>query len=236
MATQSEPTALPHHRPIRSFVLREGRLTAGQERAFAELWPRWGLDWQPAQTLDLPGLFGNSAPVVLEIGFGNGESLAWMASEQPQRNFLGLDVHRPGVGHLLLEIERQGLTNLRVMRQDAIALLRDGLAPASLSAVHLFFPDPWPKKRHHKRRIVQPEFVAMLARVLAPGGLFHAATDWEPYAEHMLAVLDGAEEAFTNSAGRGQYAPRPDTRPPTKFERRGQRLGHRVHDLMYIRR
>jgi len=236
MAPQSEPITTPHHRPIRSFVLREGRLTAGQERAFAELWPRWGVHWQSGQTLDLRGLFGNSAPVVLEIGFGNGESLAWTASEQPQRNFLGLDVHRPGVGHLLLEIERQGLTNLRVMRQDAVALLREGLAPASLSAVHLFFPDPWPKKRHHKRRIVQPEFVAMLARVLAPGGLFHAATDWEPYAEQMLALFDDAAEAFSNSAGRGQYAPRPDSRPPTKFERRGRRLGHRVHDMLYIRR
>jgi len=232
----SEATTMPHHRPIRSFVLREGRLTAGQERAFAELWPHWGCDWQLGQVLDLPELFGNANPVVLEIGFGNGESLAWMASAQPRRNFLGLDVHRPGVGHLLLEIERLGLTNLRVMRQDAIALLRNGIAPASLAAVQLFFPDPWPKKRHHKRRIVQPEFTELVAQVLAPGGLFHAATDWEPYAEHMLTVLDGADGLFENIAGRGHYAQRPETRPQTKFERRGQGLGHRVHDLIYVRR
>ncbi len=146
---------------IRSFVLREGRLTAGQERAFAELWPRWGADWQPGQILDLHALFGNANPVVLEIGFGNGESLAQMAAAEPGRNFLGLEVHRPGVGHVLLEIERLGLTNLRVLRQDAIALLREGLAPACLAAVHLYFPDPWPKKRHHKRRIVQPDICCL---------------------------------------------------------------------------
>jgi len=228
-------TPIPH-RPIRSFVLREGRLTAGQERAFAELWPRWGADWQPGQILDFHALFGNANPVVLEIGFGNGDSLAQMAAADPGRNFLGLEVHRPGVGHVLLEIERLGLTNLRVLRQDAVALLRDGLAPASLAAVHLYFPDPWPKKRHHKRRIVQPAFGALVARVLASGGLFHAATDWEPYAEHMLAVLDAADDLFINSAGRGHYAPRPASRPLTKFERRGERLGHRVRDLLYVRR
>jgi tRNA (guanine-N7-)-methyltransferase len=223
-------------RPIRSFVLREGRLTAGQERAFAELWPRWGCDWRPGERLHLPALFGNARPVVLEIGFGNGESLAQMAAAELGRNFLGLEVHRPGVGHLLLEIERLALTNLRVLRQDAIALLRDGLAPASLAAVHLYFPDPWPKKRHHKRRILQPSFVALVARVLASGGLFHVATDWEPYAEHMLTVLDAADDLFVNSAGRGHYAPRPASRPMTKFERRGERLGHRVRDLIYVRR
>ena len=229
------PSPFPH-RPIRSFVLREGRLTAGQERAFTELWPRWGCDWRPGTELDLPALFGNARPAVLEIGFGNGESLARMAATEPGRNFLGLEVHRPGVGHLLLDIERRGLTNLRVMRQDAIALLHDGLAAASLAAVHLYFPDPWPKKRHHKRRIVQPAFVVLVARVLASGGLFHAATDWEPYAEHMLTVLDAADDLFVNSAGRGHYAPRPASRPLTKFERRGERLGHAVRDLIYVRR
>jgi len=232
----SELTVPSHHRAIRSFVLREGRLTPGQERAFAQLWPHWGCDWQPGQNLDLPVLFGNANPIVLEIGFGNGESLARMAATEPQRNFLGLEVHRPGVGHLLLEIERLGLTNLRVLRQDAVALLREGLAPASLTAVHLYFPDPWPKKRHHKRRIVQPAFVALAARALASGGLFHAATDWEPYAEHMLVVLDAANDVLINSAGRGHYAPRPASRPLTKFERRGERLGHRVRDLLYVRR
>ncbi|MGB5834716.1 MAG: tRNA (guanosine(46)-N7)-methyltransferase TrmB [Thiohalocapsa sp.] len=223
-------------RPIRSFVLREGRLTAGQERAFTELWPRWGIDWGMEQVLDFQALFGNDQPVVFEIGFGNGESLAQMAADQPRRNFLGLEVHRPGVGHLLLEVERLGLPNLRVMRQDALPLLSDGLAPASLAAVHLYFPDPWPKKRHHKRRIVQPDFVALVARVLVAGGLFHAATDWEPYAQHMLTVLDGADGLFDNAAGRGRFAERPPSRPLTKFERRGQRLGHPVHDLVYVRR
>ncbi|MFE8033580.1 tRNA (guanosine(46)-N7)-methyltransferase TrmB [Thiohalocapsa marina] len=226
----------PPRRPVRSFVLREGRLTTGQARAFSELWPRFGVDRRPEQPLDLPALFGNGNPCVLEIGFGNGESLAKMAQSQPGRNFLGLEVHRPGVGHLLLEIERRELDNLRVMRADALELLRDGLAPGSLAAVQLFFPDPWPKKRHHKRRIVQPAFLRLVARALASGGTFHAATDWEPYAEHMLATLEAADTLFRNAAGRGRFSPRPPERPQTKFERRGEGLGHRVHDLIYIRR
>jgi tRNA (guanine-N7-)-methyltransferase len=224
------------HRPVRSFVLREGRLTSGQTRAFAELWPRFGADRQPGQVIDLPGLFGNANRVTLEIGFGNGESLAQMAEARPEQNFLGLEVHRPGVGHLLLEIERLKLRNLRVMRADALELLRDGLPPGSLAAVQLFFPDPWPKQRHHKRRIVQPAFASLVARVLPPGGLLHAATDWEPYAEHMLAVLDAADDLFENCAGHGCFAPGPSGRPPTKFERRGERLGHRIFDLVYRRR
>ena len=226
----------PLRRPIRSFVLREGRLTAGQARAFDELWPRFAADRRAGQVLDLSALFGNDRPAVLEIGFGNGESLAAMAAAAPERNFVGVEVHRPGVGHLLLEIERRGLTNLRLLRVDAQALLAEGLATASLAGVNLFFPDPWPKKRHHKRRIVQPAFAERLARVIAPGGLFHAATDWEPYAEHMLAVLDAADTWFENTAGHGRFAPGPGDRPPTKFERRGERLGHRVHDLVYRRR
>lgn len=229
-------TDIACQRPVRSFVLREGRLTTGQMRAFAELWPRFGVERHAGQALDLPALFGNPNPVVLEIGFGNGESLAQMAETRPEQNFLGLEVHRPGVGHLLLEIERRGLNNLRVMRADAVELLRDGLPPASLAAVQLFFPDPWPKTRHHKRRIVQPPFVALTARVLAPGGLLHAATDWQPYAEQMLAVLDGADDLLENRAGRGCFAPRPSRRPATKFERRGERLGHSIFDLMYRRR
>ncbi|HBG96757.1 MAG TPA: tRNA (guanosine(46)-N7)-methyltransferase TrmB [Chromatiaceae bacterium] len=232
----SPPTLRREHRPIRSFVLRQGRLTTGQQRAFAELWPRWGLHWRPGEVLDVHGLFGNANPVVLEIGFGNGESLACMASEQPGRNFLGLEVHRPGIGHLLLEIERAGLNNLRILCQDAVELLRGGLPPASLDAVHLFFPDPWPKKRHHKRRIVQSEFVLLLARALKPGGTFHAATDWEPYAEYILGMFDAADDLFSNSAGQGGFVARPAWRPPTKFERRGERLGHPVRDLVYRRR
>jgi tRNA (guanine-N7-)-methyltransferase len=238
--TQGGPRTADHHRPVRSFVLREGRLTAGQERAFRTLWPRFGVDWQAGTLLQPSALFEQSLPVVLEIGFGNGESLAAQAAATPERNFLGLEVHRPGIGHLLLEIERRGLANLRVMRQDARALLRPppagGLPDASLAGVQLFFPDPWPKKRHHKRRIVQPDFMRDVARVLVPGGRFHAATDWAPYAEHMLGVVEALPDLFENTAGPGRFAERPQSRPPTKFERRGERLGHQVFDLVYWRR
>lgn len=223
-------------RAIRSFVRREGRLTAAQGRAFTELWPRFGLDWTPGAPFDLAALFGNDRPVVLEIGFGNGESLATMAERDPERNWLGIEVHRPGIGHLLLEIERRGLSNLRLLCQDAVEVLRSGIVPGALDAVYLFFPDPWPKKRHHKRRILTQELVELLARAIRPGGIFHTATDWAPYAEQMLRVLEGAPHLFENTAGPGAYAPRPASRPPTKFERRGERLGHPVVDLVYRRR
>ncbi|MBK5966586.1 tRNA (guanosine(46)-N7)-methyltransferase TrmB [Thiocystis minor] len=224
------------HRAIRSFVLREGRLTLAQERAFRELWPRFGLDWSPGDSLDFVAIFGNDRPVVLEIGFGNGDSLAEMAEQDPARNWLGIEVHRPGVGHLLLEIERRALTNLRIVRHDAVEVLARGIPPASLDAVQLFFPDPWPKRRHHKRRILSPDLVALLARTIRPGGIFHAATDWEPYAEQMLETLDAAADQFENTAGQGQFAPRPVLRPLTRFELRGERLGHRVRDLLFRRR
>jgi len=223
-----------HHRPIRSYVLREGRLTAGQERAFTELWPRFGIDYTGVP-LDLPARFGNDRPVWLEIGFGNGDALAALAESHPDRNCLGIEVHRPGVGHLLLQLEARGLANVRVLRHDAVEVLRDALPPASLAGACLFFPDPWHKRRHHKRRILQPEFVALLARVIRPGGLFLAATDWEDYAHHMLAVL-GASPAFENAAGPGLFAPRPPDRPLTRFEQRGERLGHGVWDLAFRRR
>lgn len=233
------PTASPTppwHRAIRSFVLREGRLTPAQERAFQELWPRFGLDWRPDAPLDFATLFGNVRPVVLEIGFGNGDSLAEMAQQDPARNWLGIEVHRPGVGHLLLEIERRGLPHLRVIRHDAVEVLALGIPPASLDGVQLFFPDPWTKRRHHKRRILSPELVVLLARAIRPGGIFHAATDWEPYAEQMLETLDAAADQFENTAGQGQFAPRPVLRPLTRFELRGERLGHRVRDLLFRRR
>jgi tRNA (guanine-N7-)-methyltransferase len=194
------------------------------------------VDWQPGTNLEPEALFGPGHPTYLEIGFGNGETLATMAEVHPERRYLGVEVHRPGVGHLLLELERLGLTNVRVLRRDAVELLTQGLPPASLEGVYLFFPDPWPKQRHHKRRILKPEFVDLLARVIRPGGTFHAATDWTPYAEQMLAVLDAARQTFVNAAPDGGYAPRPDDRPLTKFERRGQRLGHTVQDLVFRRR
>ncbi len=224
------------HRPIRSFVLRQGRLTAAQERAFGELWPRYGVQWQPGEPLDLPRLFGNDRPTTLEIGFGNGDSLAEMAAQAPDRNWLGVEVHGPGVGHLLLEIERLGLVNVRILRHDAVELLSSGISPGALDACQLFFPDPWPKKRHHKRRILGHAFVDPIARALRSGGIFHAATDWEPYAEQMLAVLESPDSPFENLAGPGRFAERPSERPLTRFERRGERLGHPVRDLLFRRR
>ena len=176
------------HRPIRSFVLRQGRLTKGQQRAFETLWPRFGVEYRP-HPLDLAALFGNDRPVYLEIGFGNGESLAAMARDNPERNYLGIEVHSPGVGHLLMKLEEYACGNVRICRHDAIEVLRDMIPDDSLTGVYLFFPDPWHKKRHHKRRIVQTDFIALLAQKIRPGGFFHAATDWEDYAQHMLEVL-----------------------------------------------
>jgi len=221
-------------RPIRSYVLREGRLTKGQRRAFESLWPRFGIDFHPRR-LDLAQLFGNTNPVYLEIGFGNGEFLAGIAASNPDRNYLGIEVHRPGVGHLLLQIGESGVTNLRILHHDAVGVLEQCLDDASLEGVYLFFPDPWHKRRHHKRRILQPGFVDLLARVIRPGGLFHAATDWEEYGKQMMSVLT-ASPHFENSAGKGIYSPRPEYRVPTRFEARGQRLGHGVWDLVFRRR
>jgi tRNA (guanine-N7-)-methyltransferase len=194
------------------------------------------VDFKAATPLDLAALFGNHNPVWLEIGFGNGESLAQMAQNFPERNFLGIEVHPPGVGHLLLKLGEQGITNVRVMHHDAMEILEQSLAEASLDGVQLFFPDPWHKKKHHKRRIVRPEFVATMGRLIAPGGIFHAATDWEDYARQILALFSDRADLFDNLAGAGNYSPRPDTRPVTKFEQRGQRLGHGVWDLLFRRK
>ncbi len=222
-------------RPIRSFVLREGRFTEGQRSAYDRCWPRFGIDCIEGEQLDPIQLFGNSKPLYLEIGFGNGEALAETAAKHPENNYIGIEVHRPGVGHLLLRLEELGLSNTKVMRHDAMEVLRHHLPNQSLDGVMLFFPDPWHKKRHHKRRIVQPEFVSLLARLLKPGGILHLATDWEGYAKQMMQVLSAAPE-FENTLGEGQFAPRPDTRPLTKFEQRGQRLGHGVLDLLFKKR
>lgn len=222
-------------RAVRSYVVRGGRLTAAQERAFRELWPRYGVDWERGSLLDLAALFGNHHPGFLEIGFGNGETLAELAERRPADNFLGVEVHPPGIGHLLLELEKRGLRNVRVLRQDAVELLTFGLAEGVLAGVYLFFPDPWPKKKHHKRRILRPRLVRLLGRVIRPGGVFHAATDWEPYAQEMLQALEAVPNLFTNGAGIGRFSRRPQDRPLTKFEQRGQRLGHEVRDLIFRR-
>ncbi len=219
-------------RRIRSFVRREGRITAGQQRALKELWPRFGLE--TGTRLDLNAVFGRHAPRILEIGFGNGAALASMAENAPECDFIGIEVHRPGIGRLLLELESRGLVNVRIFREDAVQVLRDCIPDSSLNRLLLFFPDPWHKKRHHKRRIVQPAFLELVARKLMPGGILHMATDWENYAEHMLALGD-ASLAFRNCAGTGRYSARPDYRPVTKFEQRGQRLGHGVWDLLFER-
>lgn len=220
-------------RRIRSFVKREGRLTKGQAGALERQWPKLGLEHQ-AQTIDLDAVFGRSAPVVLEIGFGMGKSLVEMAKAAPEQDFIGIEVHRPGVGACLLEAEEQQVENLRVYEHDAVEVLADCIADGSLSTVQIFFPDPWHKKRHHKRRIIQPEFVQQLRKKLKPGGILHLATDWENYAEHMLEVMQAAE-GFRNLAADNAYVPRPDHRPLTKFEARGQRLGHGVWDLQFER-
>ncbi|MES9903219.1 MAG: tRNA (guanosine(46)-N7)-methyltransferase TrmB [Sedimenticola sp.] len=222
------------HRAIKSYVLRTGRMTPGQERAFGRLWPQFGVDFN-GQPLAFEQLFGNSNPVFIEIGFGNGESLAQMAAAAPENNYLGIEVHRPGVGHLLLKIEEFELKNLRVIQHDAVEVLTQGVAGAALAGLFLFFPDPWHKKRHHKRRILKPGFVSLLKQVIQPGGFFHAATDWQPYAEQMMEVMSAAEDVFENSAGRGAFTPRPGHRLVTKFEQRGHRLGHGIWDLIFLR-
>ena len=223
----------PRRRAIRSFVVRAGRMTTAQERAWTELWPRYGIE-TGATALDLAAVFGREAPRTLEIGFGNGESLIALAAAHPERNYLGLEVHRPGVGHLMLRVEELGLSNVRVICRDAVEVLQQCLAPDTLDEVLLYFPDPWPKKRHHKRRIVQPEFVALVASRLRPGAVLRMATDWEPYAEQMLEVASGCA-ALRNESPDGTFVPRPDSRPVTKFERRGHRLGHGVWDLAFRR-
>ncbi|HEV7165203.1 MAG TPA: tRNA (guanosine(46)-N7)-methyltransferase TrmB [Gammaproteobacteria bacterium] len=218
-------------RRIRSFVLRQGRLTHGQTRALEELLPRYAL---PEGRLDLPRLFGRDARRTLEIGFGNGDALAELAERHPDEDFLGAEVHRPGVGRLLLAIEAEHLSNVRVACEDAVQLCGQRLPDACLDAVLIYFPDPWPKKRHHKRRLLQPEFAALLAQRLKAGGRLHFATDWEEYAEHALAVLSASPE-FENSVAEGGYAPRPAERPATRFEQRGLKLGHAVFDLVFRR-
>lgn len=220
-------------RPIRSFVRREGRLTPGQQKALDQLWPQFGID-DNHDPLELEQLFGRDAPRVLEIGFGNGASLAEMAKNQPEQDFIGIEVHRPGVGQLLKAIQTEELSNVRVACTDAVELLKHRIADQSLDRIQIYFPDPWHKKRHHKRRIIQPHFVNVLADKLKHGGHLHLATDWQDYAEQMLSDVS-SNQRFQNCSKDSSYIERPDYRPITKFEQRGHRLGHGVWDLLFKR-
>jgi tRNA (guanine-N7-)-methyltransferase len=220
-------------RPVRSYVLRKGRLTPAQRRALEELWPRYGIA-ATGGPADLRQLFGREAPVIVEIGFGNGEATWRMARNEPGHNFIGIEVHPPGVGHLLQALEARQIGNLRIAKADAVQFIEARLPDRSLAGVRIWFPDPWPKKRHHKRRIIQPEFVSLLGRKMAPGSILHLATDWQPYAEHILEVLSRSG-GFENQSPTGDYCPRPDWRPDTKYEQRGERLGHHVRDLLFRR-
>ncbi|MEU6811755.1 tRNA (guanosine(46)-N7)-methyltransferase TrmB [Streptomyces sp. NPDC046831] len=243
---QADPAGSHFERRIRSFQPRRSRVTTGQADALQRLWPVWGLDIDGQRVIDPAELFGNTNPVVLEIGFGMGEATARMAAADPGTNILAVDVHTPGQGNLLALAERGGptgpdgtggggaLTNVRVANGDAIILLREMLAPDALDGLRVYFPDPWPKKRHHKRRLIQPEFLTLAASRLRPGALVHLATDWEPYAEQMLEVLS-AHPAFENTQADGGFAPRPGFRPLTRFEAQGLEKGHVVNDLLFRR-
>ncbi|MFF0588630.1 tRNA (guanosine(46)-N7)-methyltransferase TrmB [Streptomyces sp. NPDC003781] len=231
---KADPAGSHFERRIRSFQPRRSRVTAGQADALQRLWGVWGLDIDGQRVIDLAALFGNVRPVVLEVGFGMGEATARMAAADPDTNILAVDVHTPGQGNLLGLAERKGLSNIRVGNGDAIILLREMLAPGSLAGLRIYFPDPWPKKRHHKRRLIQPEFLTLAATRLAPGAVVHCATDWEPYAEQMLDVLT-AHPDFENTVPGGGFAPRPDHRPLTRFEGQGLDKGHVVNDLLFRR-
>jgi tRNA (guanine-N7-)-methyltransferase len=217
---------------IRSFIRRQGRITQGQQHALDHYWERYCLD--PGYDHDFAGVFGRSAPLVIEIGFGNGESLAQMALENPDRDYIGIEVHRPGVGHLMMKLAQLGLTNVRIFCHDAIEILEQQIADQSLNGIHLFFPDPWPKKKHHKRRIVRASFVKLVVRKLKAGGYFHAATDWQNYAENMLAEFS-SEKGIVNASKTRDYCDRPAYRPLTKFEHRGAVLGHTIRDLIFFK-
>ncbi len=231
MPTEKLQGANPEHRTIKSFVLRQGRLTQAQQNALDNLWSEYGIEYSE-QLLSFTSLFDNDNEVFVEIGFGNGESLLQQAKNQPQYNFIGIEVHGPGVGHLIHLANQDNVHNIKVIRHDAVDVLKHQIADDSLKQVQLFFPDPWHKKRHHKRRIIKPEFIDQLHKKLKTGGLFHMATDWQHYAEHMLAQMDAAD-GFCNISGIGCYSKTKAARCETKFERRGLRLGHGVWDLIY---
>ena len=219
------------HPPIRSYVLRQGRFSPGQQRAYAELLPRLGIAYRP-ESLNFREIFGRAAPTVVEIGSGMGETTVRIAGENPGTDYLAIEVHAPGVGSLLKQLDENAVANVRVVQHDAVEVMRDMVPCDSLTGIHIFFPDPWPKKRHHKRRLIQPAFAGLAAARLAPGGYLHVATDWQDYAEHVLGVLLQVP-GLRNTAE--AFAPRPATRPETKFERRGLKLGHGVWDIVFRR-
>ena len=231
MSTDPNSPSNPAHgqRRIRSFVRREGKLTSGQDKALNEVWPLVGVPLD-AQLIEFDQLFKRTAPVVLEIGFGNGLSLAHMAEQHPELNFFGIEVHRPGVGSLLVQVKKLGLENVRVSQDDAVEVFKQQVPPDSLSRLQIFFPDPWHKKRHHKRRLINAEFINLAVSRLKAGGTLHVATDWENYAEQILEVLSACP-LLANTAE--NYAPKPDYRPSTKYEERGIRFGHSVFDLVF---
>ncbi len=229
MSDNADNTEAQNKRPIRSYVLRQGRMSEAQKRAYDDGLQQWGIAYA-STTLDFVQGFGRTAPVILEIGFGMGRTTAEIAQAHPQNNYLGIEVHTPGVGSLLKEIQVRNLGNVRIIQHDAVEVLNHMIADGALAGVHIYFPDPWPKKRHHKRRLIQPEFVALLAKKITPGGYLHCATDWEDYARQMLEVLSG-EPALQNTAD--GFATRPDWRPVTKFEQRGLNLGHGVWDVLF---
>lgn len=221
------------HRTIKSFVLRAGRLSNRQQQGLEKLLPAYEIPLEGA-ILDLSTIFTHNAEVVVEIGFGMGASLVTMAKEQPDVNFIGIEVHKAGVGSLAADLHDSAINNVKIIPQDAVEVFKHYLADNTLAGVQIFFPDPWHKKRHNKRRLIQPEFIKLLVQRIKVGGFIHCATDWQDYAEHMLAVLS-AEPCLVNSQMSGGYSPKPDTRPLTKFEQRGNRLGHGVWDLVYIK-
>ncbi len=220
------------HRSIRSYVLRQGRVSNAQQRAYDTLLPRYGIPFAP-HAIDLDQAFGRSAPKILEIGFGMGETTADIAANHPENDYLGIEVHTPGVGGLLKRIAERGLGNVRIIQHDAVEVLTHMITPSIFDGAHIFFPDPWPKKRHHKRRLIQPAFIALLAERMKPGAYVHVATDWQEYAEQVLAVLTAEPQLINTANG---YAPRPDYRPQTKFESRGLKLGHGVWDIVFRKR
>lgn len=222
-----------HHRSVRSFVRREGRLTRGQSRMLERLFTRYGLECD-GEHLDPKVLFGRQIPMILDIGFGSGEALAELAVRHPQWGYLGVEVYRPGMGRLLRQLETEGIDNVRLVCADAVEVMQHNIADSTLTGIQVFFPDPWPKRRHYKRRLIQPDWVALAARRLAAGGFLHMATDWQDYAEHMLMVTERSAQ-FANTAGPGQFAPGPGERPSTRFERRGRDKGHDVWDLVFVR-